>query len=123
LSSNAIGQSTVVHVGGDTISGTNPQDWLDLFDADEETSAVIYLGEIGGLKEYPLAERVAKMRKPFASMIVGRHAPPERQMGHAGALVGSHRETAEAKQAALREAGAVTCRAPHELVAFAAAHQ
>lgn len=121
LSGKGLGQSTVIHVGGDSIAGTNPHEWLDLFDADEETSAVIYLGEIGGLKEYALAERVARISKPVASLIVGQHAPAEKQMGHAGALIGSNRETADAKQAALREAGAITCISPAAIVEFARA--
>jgi succinyl-CoA synthetase alpha subunit len=123
LSTHGVGQSTVVHVGGDTIAGTNPQEWLELFDADPDTSAIIYLGEIGGLKEYALADRISGLRKPVASLVVGRHAPPEKQMGHAGALVGSQRETADAKQAALREAGATTCNSFEEIVQFATAHQ
>jgi len=122
LSNNNCGQSTIVHIGGDTIAGTNPERWLELFDQDPDTSAIIYLGEIGGLKEYTVAERIATSSKPVASLIVGRHAPPERQMGHAGALIGSNRETAAAKQAALREAGAVTCQSPIELASFALAH-
>lgn len=122
LSSHGFGQSTVVHVGGDSIAGTNPDEWLRLFDEDEETTAVVYLGEIGGLKEYVMAERIASMRKPVASLIVGRHAPAKKQMGHAGALIGSDRETAEAKQAAMKEAGAVICLSPADVVDFARAH-
>lgn len=123
LSGEGIGQSSVIHVGGDTIAGTNPETWLGLFDSDDETSAIIYLGEIGGLKEYALAERLATIGKPVASLIVGRHAPAERQMGHAGALIGGDRESADAKQGALREAGATACDTPAALVAFAASYQ
>ena len=94
-----------------------------MFNNDPDTSAIIYLGEIGGLKEYALADNISAMRKPVASLVVGRHAPPEKQMGHAGALVGSQRETADAKQAALREAGAITCNSLEEIVQFAAANQ
>ena len=62
-------------------------------------------------------------RKPVASLIVGRHAPAEKRMGHAGALIGSERETAAAKQAALKEAGAIICNSPAAVVEFATAYQ
>jgi succinyl-CoA synthetase alpha subunit len=116
------GQSTIVHVGGDVIVGTNPDEWLTLFDQDAETTAVVYIGEIGGTKEYALAERIKESSKPVASFVVGRYAPAEKQMGHAGALVGSDRETAAAKQAVLAEAGATVCDTPEALLEFAAAH-
>ncbi len=123
LSQAGIGQSSVIHIGGDSVIGTNPDQWLELFDQDEETSAVIYLGEIGGLKEFVLAERVSSAGKPVASLIVGRNAPAQKQMGHAGALIGSDRETASAKQDAMREAGATICNSPDAVVEFARAHQ
>lgn len=119
LSESGFGQSTLVHVGGDVIAGTNPDEWLTLFDKDDDTSAIIFLGEIGGSKEYALAESISSIGKPVASLIVGRHAPAEKRMGHAGALIGSGRETADAKQEALREAGAITCDSPAALIEFA----
>ncbi len=117
LTQASIGQSALVHIGGDTIAGTNPHELLELFLADPETAAVIYLGEIGGGKEYRLAEVVARAGKPVAALVVGRYAPAEKKMGHAGALVESRRETAEAKCEALAEAGAHVCNSPMELVA------
>ena len=123
LSQSGIGQSTLVHVGGDTIAGSNPDEWLTLFDADADTLAIIFLGEIGGAKEFALAERISASKKPVAAMIVGRHAPAEKRMGHAGALIGSDRETAAAKQAALKEAGAIICNSPAAVVEFAMAYQ
>ena len=122
LSQAGIGQSTLVHVGGDTIAGSNPDEWLTRFDADADTSAIIFLGEIGGAKEFALAERISASKKPVAAMIVGRHAPAEKRMGHAGALIGSDRETAAAKQAALKEAGAIICNSPAAVVEFAMAY-
>jgi succinyl-CoA synthetase alpha subunit len=116
------GQSSIVHVGGDVVVGTNPDEWLALFGEDPDTSAVIYIGEIGGTKEYALAERIKASGKPLASFIVGRHAPAEKRMGHAGALVGSDRETAIAKQSVLAQAGATICTTPQALLEFAAAH-
>ena len=123
LSQSGIGQSTLVHVGGDTIAGSNPDEWLTRFDADAGTSAIIFLGEIGGAKEFALAERISTGKKPVAAMIVGRHAPAEKRMGHAGALIGSDRETAAAKQAVLKEAGAIICNSPAAVVEFAMAYQ
>lgn len=112
-----VGQSTLVHAGGDTIAGTNPHELFQLFLEDPETTAVAYLGEIGGSKEYRLAEDLAKANKPMFALIVGRHAPAEKRMGHAGALIESHRETAEAKRKVLADAGAIVCASPMELVA------
>jgi succinyl-CoA synthetase alpha subunit len=122
LTRAGFGQSTIVHVGGDVIVGTNPDEWLALFDDDADTSAVVYIGEIGGTKEYALAERIKASRKPVASFVVGRHAPAEKRMGHAGALIGSDRETAAAKQSALAQAGATICATPEALLEFAAAN-
>jgi succinyl-CoA synthetase alpha subunit len=118
LTAIGAGQSTLVHVGGDVIAGTNPDEWLSLFDADDETAAILYLGEIGGTKEYALAERIATIRKPVGTFIVGRHAPAEKRMGHAGALIGSDRESAIAKQSALGEAGAIVCMSVGDVMAF-----
>ena len=111
------GQSTLVHLGGDTIAGTNPHELLELFLADPGTSVVVYLGEIGGTKEDRLAETIRTAVKPVAALIVGRHAPAEKRMGHAGALVESGREAADAKRQALAAAGAIVCDSPMALVA------
>jgi succinyl-CoA synthetase alpha subunit len=115
LSSRGIGQSTLVHVGGDSIAGRNPHEWLRQFIKDDETDTVLYIGEIGGQKEYAMADVIAAGTKPVVALIVGRNAPAEKQMGHAGALIGSARETAHSKRDALREAGAIVCDSPMEL--------
>jgi len=120
LSRAGCGQSTVCHVGGDLLAGRNPHEYLDLFLDDPETDAVAYLGEIGGSKEYEMLGRVAATRKKVLALIVGRHAPPGKQMGHAGALVGQARETAEAKRAALAQAGAILADNPEHLAHLAA---
>ncbi|WP_439813808.1 succinate--CoA ligase subunit alpha [Zavarzinia sp. CC-PAN008] len=106
LSARGLGQSTIVHVGGDTIAGGNPHDWLRLFLADPGTDAIVYLGEIGGTKEYAMLDLIRTAQKPVVALVVGRHAPPGKRMGHAGALVGGARETAAAKRSALAAAGA-----------------
>ena len=112
LTARGIGQSSIVHVGGDSLAGANPAEWLGLFLDDPETTAIAYVGEIGGTKEYQMLEPIAASGKPIVAMVVGRHAPPGKRMGHAGAMVGGVRETAAAKLAALSEAGAIACTSP-----------
>ncbi|UCE31431.1 MAG: succinate--CoA ligase subunit alpha [Burkholderiales bacterium] len=106
LTQAGIGQSTAVHVGGDVVCGRNPSEYLTAFAADPDTEVIAYCGEIGGTKEYDLIEHLGSVAKPVAALIVGRSAPPERRMGHAGALAGAARETAQAKREALATAGA-----------------
>lgn len=118
LTAAGIGQRIAIHIGGDSVIGRNPHEYLDALAEDEGTDAVLYCGEIGGDKEYALAEAVARCRKPVVATLVGRHAPAERQMGHAGALIGSDRETAAAKLAALREAGAHAVPTPYDAIAI-----
>ena len=74
-----LGQSTVVHIGGDVICGRNPHEWLSLFLKDEDTDLVIYLGEPGGSKEYAMLETVRCAGKPVIGLIVGRHVPREKR--------------------------------------------
>ncbi|MGB6536905.1 MAG: CoA-binding protein [Xanthobacteraceae bacterium] len=100
-----VGQRLVVHVGGDTVIGRNPDEYLLALRDDEATACVLYCGEIGGDKEYAFAEAARGFVKPIVAMVVGRHAPEQKQMGHSGALIGSAREGAQAKLAALSAAG------------------
>lgn len=116
LTNAGIGQRAVIHVGGDTVAGRNPHEYLPSLAQDEQTAAVLYCGEIGGDKEYALAEAMRGFGKPLVAMLVGRHAPPGRRMGHAGALVGGERESAAAKLAALAAAGAHTARDPEAVI-------
>jgi succinyl-CoA synthetase alpha subunit len=113
-----IGQSLVAHIGGDTVAGRNPHEYLAALANHPGTSAVLYCGEIGGDKEYALADAVRGFPKPVVAMMVGRHAPAEKRMGHAGALVGSARESAQAKLAALAAAGCRVAKGPEEVVAI-----
>jgi succinyl-CoA synthetase alpha subunit len=113
-----IGQTVVAHIGGDTVAGRNPHEWLAALASHEATQAVLYCGEIGGDKEYALAEAAEGYAKPIVAMLVGRHAPAEKKMGHAGALIGSAREGAAAKLAALAQAGCRTATGPAEVVAI-----
>lgn len=101
-----IGQSTVIGIGGDPVKGTTAAEALELFHADPETSAVLYLGEIGGSEEIFVAEYASrKDAKPVAALIVGGTAPAGKKMGHAAALIGSTAEGHKAKVAMLQAAG------------------
>lgn len=113
LSREGLGQSTAVGIGGDPIIGTAFVDALALFEEDDDTDAVVLIGEIGGTAEEEAAEFIAdQMSKPVFAFIAGRTAPPGRRMGHAGAIVSGGEGTAEAKFEALREAGAVVVENP-----------
>ncbi|MCH8993781.1 MAG: succinate--CoA ligase subunit alpha [Chloroflexi bacterium] len=115
LSARGIGQSTCVGVGGDPIIGTTQRDALELFDQDPETAAVVLIGEIGGNAEQEAAEYIRGMSKSVIAFIAGATAPPGRRMGHAGAIIAGDTGTAQAKQQALAEAGAIICQSPAEI--------
>lgn len=108
LTAHGIGQSTAVGIGGDPVRGTGFVDVLEAFAADEETLAIVLIGEIGGSGEEEAAEWLkAHPEKPMAAFIGGRTAPAGKRMGHAGAIVSGGKGTAAGKITALREAGAV----------------
>jgi succinyl-CoA synthetase alpha subunit len=117
LSSAGIGQSTLVHVGGDVLCGRNPHEWLERFLVDPGTDAVLYAGEPGGSKEYAMLEMISAAAKPVVALVVGRHAPRGKVLGHAGALVGRDRDTSGAKADALRAAGAQVVYSPLSVAA------
>ncbi|NLX04896.1 MAG: succinate--CoA ligase subunit alpha [Phycisphaerae bacterium] len=102
-----IGQSTAIGVGGDMIPGSTFVDLLPLLEADEQTRAIVLIGEIGGVEEELAAAYIAdRVNKPVVAMIAGRDAPPDRTMGHAGAIVAADGTGSAAnKEKALREAG------------------
>jgi succinyl-CoA synthetase alpha subunit len=114
-----IGQRLVAHIGGDSVIGRNPHEYLQALAEDDATASVLYCGEIGGDKEYALAEAARGFAKPVIAMVVGRHAPAQKQMGHAGALIGSKRETAQAKLDALAAAGCLIAKGLEDAVAMA----
>ena len=117
LTSRGIGQTTAIGIGGDPIIGTDFVDALELFEADEETEAVVMCGEIGGEDEEEAARFIAEhMDTPVAGFIAGRTAPPGKRMGHAGAIVsGSGTGTAESKIQALNDAGVPVGDTPEQV--------
>jgi len=106
LTEIGLGQSTCIGIGGDPIVGTNFVDALELFEQDEQTEAVVIIGEIGGTAEEEAARFVKeKMSKPVIGFVAGRTAPPGRRMGHAGAIISGGKGTAKEKFEAMQQAG------------------
>ena len=122
VTSQGLGQSTVVGIGGDPVQGMNFVDTLKLFQADEQTEAVIMIGEIGGSAEEDAARYIKKeMTKPVFCFVAGKTAPPGRRMCHAGAIVEGNSGTHASKVEALKKAGATVVDNLSEIGAAVAA--
>src|SRR5665648_84823 len=116
LTSNGLGQSTCVGIGGDPVAGLYFQELLQMFEDDPETDAIVLLGEIGGDAEERAAKYIVDhIKKPVVSFIAGQTAPPGKRMGHAGAIISSGTGTAVEKIAAFENAGVQVARQPSEI--------
>lgn len=117
LTRNGIGQSTCVGIGGDPVIGTGYRQILEKFEDDDETDAIVLIGEIGGNAEEKAAEYIEKhISKPVVSYIAGVTAPPGKRMGHAGAIIQGNSGTAQSKINALNDVGVKVAKMPSEVV-------
>ncbi len=116
LTKLGLGQTTCIGIGGDPLIGTSFIDALELFAGDDQTEAVVMIGEIGGSAEQEAAAWIkATFKKPVVGFIAGQTAPPGRRMGHAGAIISGGKGTADEKMAALAEAGVTVVKSPADI--------
>ena len=111
-----LGQSTCIGIGGDPVNGLKHLDVMQLFNDDDETDAVLMVGEIGGSDEEDCARWIKdNMRKPVAGFIAGVTAPPGKRMGHAGAIISGGKGTAQEKLDVMESCGIKVTRNPAEM--------
>ena len=116
LTQAEMGQSTCIGIGGDPIVGTGFIDLLEMFEQDDETDAVVIIGEIGGQEEEKAAAYIrSSMQKKVVAFISGRTAPPGKRMGHAGAIISGGKGGAQEKVSALRDAGVIVADRPDQV--------
>jgi succinyl-CoA synthetase alpha subunit len=116
LMEQGLGQSTCIGIGGDPVNGLKHLDVMKLFNDDDETDAVLMVGEIGGSDEEDCARWVkGNMKKPIVGFIAGVSAPPGRRMGHAGAVISGGKGTAQEKLAVMESCGITVTRNPAEM--------
>lgn len=116
LTEKNMGQSTCIGIGGDPIVGTGFVELLDMFENDEQTEAIVLIGEIGGAEEEKAASFIkTSVHKKVVAFISGRTAPPEKRMGHAGAIVSGGKGGAETKVEALQQAGVIVVDRPDQI--------
>jgi succinyl-CoA synthetase alpha subunit len=121
LTRAGLGQSAFIGIGGDPMLGTTTRDALEALDADQDTDAVVIVGEIGGAMEEAAAEYARSVRKPMVAFIAGAAAPPGKKMGHAGAIVTGSAGSYAGKRAALETAGVTVVDTPSQIAAAVAA--
>ncbi|MCF3109766.1 succinate--CoA ligase subunit alpha [Niabella sp. CC-SYL272] len=112
-----LGISTAIGIGGDPIIGTTTKEAVELFMQDDETDAIVMIGEIGGGMEAEAARWIKEHgnKKPVVGFIAGQTAPPGRRMGHAGAIVGGAEDTAAAKMKIMSECGIAVVSSPADI--------
>lgn len=116
LTRSGLGQSTCIGIGGDAVVGIGFIELLERFQQDAETDGVVMIGEIGGMAEEAAAEYIKKhFSKKAVAFISGRTAPPEKRMGHAGAIISGGKGTAEAKVRAFEDAGVTVAERPDQI--------
>jgi succinyl-CoA synthetase alpha subunit len=116
LTEKNMGQSTCIGIGGDPIVGTGFVELLEMFENDGQTEAIVLIGEIGGVEEEKAALFIkTSMHKKVVAFISGRTAPPEKRMGHAGAIVSAGKGGAKAKIQALQQAGVIVVDRPDQI--------
>lgn len=118
LTSNKIGQSTCIGIGGDPITGVSFVDCLKLFKEDPKTEALVIIGEIGGNIEELTADFIRRenFSKPIVAYVAGSAAPPEKRMGHAGAIILGESGTAKSKIEAFKKSGIKIAEKPSDIV-------
>jgi succinyl-CoA synthetase alpha subunit len=116
LTKVGLGQTTAIGIGGDPVPGTTTREAVELLMNDPDTKGVVMIGEIGGSMEADAAYWIKdNAKKPVVAFIAGATAPKGRTMGHAGAIVGGHADTAEAKKTILRECGIHVVDSPADI--------
>ena len=115
LTEKGWGQSTCVGLGGDRVVGLDFTDVLERFEHDRDTDAAVMIGEIGGSAEEDACEYISRMKKPVVAYIAGQTAPPEKRMGHAGAIISRGVGTAAGKIKALTDAGVKVAKVPSQV--------
>ncbi|MDV3277454.1 MAG: succinate--CoA ligase subunit alpha [Nitrososphaerales archaeon] len=117
LSLAGFGQSVAIGIGGDPVTGLTPTECFDFVEGMKETKAIVAVGEIGGDAEERLARHIAKSgtKKPVVAYVAGRHAPKEKKMGHAGAIIYGNVGTADSKISALRDSGVRVAMTPSDV--------